>query len=303
MPIWTPILITFGIVLGVVLLLSLLIIYLYRQNNSLKITQYGIRSKKIPRQFDGFVIAQISDIHNTRSKPLKKALVARLRAKSPDVIVITGDLIDCRKTDIDTAIRFIRRCKAIAPTFFVPGNHEANISSYRKLLTKLWKNQIIVLGNSAQEIEKNGAIINFVGIKDPLMLEGHSNYGKVAAVLSALGYDRSYYTILLSHRPELLNIFASKQIDLVLAGHAHGGQIRLPFIGGLYAPSQGFFPKYTSGIHKEQKTVMIVNRGVGNSSFPFRINNRPELVFVRLSHVGESPRLTPKQSLKKYFRG
>ena len=100
--------------------------------------------------------------------------------------------------------------------------------------------------------------------------------------LSNLKYDKNQFSILLSHRPEVFNVYVDNKIDLVLTGHAHGGQIRIPFIGGLIAPNQGIFPKYTSGVFEEDATTMIVSRGIGNSILPYRINNRPELVIVTL---------------------
>ena len=91
--------------------------------------------------------------------------------------------------------------------------------------------------------------------------------------------------MVLSHRPELIDLYAQSGFDLVLTGHAHGGQFRLPFIGGLYAPHQGFLPEYDSGIHKQGDTVMVVSRGLGNSLFPLRFNNRPELILLTLESI------------------
>ena len=91
------------------------------------------------------------------------------------------------------------------------------------------------------------------------------------------------FQLLLSHRPEFMDMYVRYDIDLVLSGHAHGGQFRLPFLGGLYAPSQGFFPKYDAGLFEEENTKMIVSRGIGNSAFPLRFNNRPELVLITLT--------------------
>jgi len=119
-----------------------------------------------------------------------------------------------------------------------------------------------------------------LGIKDKSV---NANYQKVLSVLSNV--EKTDFQILLSHRPELLSVYSQYDIDVVFTGHAHGGQIRIPFIGGVFAPHQGFFPKYTSGIHTQNNTTMIISRGLGNSTFPFRINNRPELVVVTL--VGE----------------
>ena len=97
-----------------------------------------------------------------------------------------------------------------------------------------------------------------------------------------MSYNKDIYTILLSHRPELFDTYVSENINLIFSGHAHGGQIRIPFVGGIVAPNQGLFPKYTSGKYEEKNTTMIVSRGIGNSIIPFRINNRPELIVVEL---------------------
>ena len=101
--------------------------------------------------------------------------------------------------------------------------------------------------------------------------------------LDELADDQAGYTILLSHRPELFDTYVSGEIDLVLSGHAHGGQFRLPFIGGLYAPGQGFFPKYDAGMYSKETTSMVVSRGLGNSIIPLRFNNRPEIVLIELT--------------------
>jgi predicted MPP superfamily phosphohydrolase len=94
--------------------------------------------------------------------------------------------------------------------------------------------------------------------------------------------DGNGFTILLSHRPELFDTYANHDLDLILSGHAHGGQFRIPFIGGVVAPNQGFFPKFDAGIYTDGDTNMLVSRGVGNSIFPFRVNNRPEIILIEL---------------------
>ena len=116
---------------------------------------------------------------------------------------------------------------------------------------------------------------------DFLKLTGSTDEEIVATNLNGLTEDLKGYNILLSHRPELIDIYASFNINLVFSGHAHGGQIRIPFIGGIIAPNQGLFPKYTSGLYEVKNTKMVVSRGLGNSAFPIRINNRPEIVVVR----------------------
>jgi predicted MPP superfamily phosphohydrolase len=106
----------------------------------------------------------------------------------------------------------------------------------------------------------------------------------MADTLDNLMHEEDKYSILLSHRPELFHIYVDNNIDLVLSGHAHGGQFRIPFIGGIVAPNQGLFPKYDAGLFGEKETNMIVSRGIGNSIIPFRFNNPPEIIIIELQH-------------------
>ncbi len=190
------------------------------------------------------------------------------------------------KLDIDIAIKFVKEINNIAPIYFISGNHEAAINSYSKLKEKLEENKVIILDNKTEILKINESEINLIGIDDPRMAHENTVVDSeiIKVELDNAKYDNSKYSIVLSHRPEVFNTYIEKEIDLVLVGHAHGGQIRIPFIGGVVAPNQGFFPKYTSGMFEENKTTMIVSRGIGNSILPFRINNRPELVVITLNN-------------------
>ena len=130
-----------------------------------------------------------------------------------------------------------------------------------------------------ESLKQNDSCINLVGAKDPRFTKSNNKLTMKKSIES-VKYNKKLYTILLSHRPELFDVYEKEKIDLVFVGHAHGGQFRFPFIGGLYSPNQGVLPKYSAGIHKKNGTTMIVNRGIGNSGFPFRINNRPEITVV-----------------------
>lgn len=266
------------------IMVVLLCCYLYFQNTELQVSSYDIVDSRIPKEFNKYKIVQVSDFHNTKSNKLTDDLVKEIKIQNPNVIVITGDLVDSRKTNIDVAISFIKRIKDIAPIYFVPGNHEAKISKYGTLKEKLEKEAVIVLDNKTEVLEINEAKINLIGINDPNM--SYHPYAldneKIKNELTDTNYDKNNYSILLSHRPELFDTYVDSKLDLVLTGHAHGGQVRIPFIGGLISPNQGFFPKYTGGKYKEDNTNMIVSRGIGNSIIPFRVNNRPELVVVQL---------------------
>ena len=268
----------------ILIMVALLCYYLYFQNTELQVSGYDIVDSRIPKEFNEYKIVQVSDFHNTKSNKLTDDLVKEIKIQNPNVIVITGDLVDSRKTNIDVAISFIKRIKDIAPIYFVTGNHESRISKYGVLKEKLEKESVIVLDNKAEILEIYAAKINLIGINDPNM--SYHPYAldneKIKNELTDTNYDKNNYSILLSHRPELFDTYVDSKLDLVLTGHAHGGQVRIPFIGGLISPNQGFFPKYTGGKFKEDNTNMIVSRGIGNSIIPFRVNNRPELVVVQL---------------------
>ena len=139
-----------------------------------------------------------------------------------------------------------------------------------------------VLENDYAVLEKHSSQLALMGLLDP-DFSHEEDYNYIDKNLESLTKDNERrFTILLSHRPELIDLYAKYQVNLVFAGHAHGGQIRLPFIGGLIAPDQGLFPKYTEGMYKMEKTAMVVSRGLGNSIFPIRLFNKPELVVIEL---------------------
>lgn len=254
--------------------------YFFFENSTLEKTTYEILNDKVNSELK---IAQISDFHNTKLNRLKEKIINELKSENPDVIMITGDIIDSRREDIDVSLNFIKKIKDIAPIYYVNGNHEIRINNYDELKEGLISNEVNVLENKASIFNKDDTTINIIGINDPSYV--HDDYiddkDIVNKVLDDITYDSNLYTILLSHRPELFDTYKEKNIDLVLTGHAHGGQIRL-FNKGLVAPNQGLFPKYTSGIFLCNNTSMITSRGIGNSVLPFRINNNPELVIIKI---------------------
>lgn len=263
-------------------------IYLYYENNSLQKSEYVIRSEKLPQSFYSFKIAHISDYHNNKSVKLAESLAEETRKSKPDIIVITGDLIDSHHTNIEYSIKLIKIISEIAPIYYVPGNHEARIpEEYLKLKTSFEENGVTVLENKAVSIFRNGSEILLLGIADPLSAnEPYVPDSEIVKTeLQNIKHDKDKFKILLSHRPELFEEYKNRKIDLVFAGHAHGGQLILPLVGSVYAPDQGLFPKYTAGMFNESGTAMIVSRGIGNSLFPFRVNNRPELVITVLEKI------------------
>ena len=252
-------------------------------NTALELNTYTVQSDRLPVAFNGYRIAQVSDLHNDEMGEGNENLLSVLREAAPDIIVITGDLIDSRRTNIDVALHFATEAMKIAPCYYVTGNHEARISDYDRLREGLTETGVVVLEDEKVSIQKDGESIAVLGVADPSFCADFmtAEAETVGRVLDGLA-EENRYTVLLSHRPELFELYREKGMDLVFSGHAHGGQFRLPFVGGLAAPDQGLFPKYDGGLYTEGDTNMIVSRGIGNSLFPFRFNNRPEVVLTQL---------------------
>ena len=267
-------------VLCIICLLILVIVFIawiIWSNLSIETSNFTVLSEKLPNSFEGFKIAHISDLHNAEFGENNIKLIEKLREEKPDIIAITGDSIDSRHTDMDITLNFFEQAMEIAQCYFVVGNHESRFekSVYQSFEARLVELGVIVLHNEVAVIEKNGENIALFGIDDP-------NFNNDFYNNLEQGVQSELFTVLLSHRPEYFEEYAKNAYDIVLSGHAHGGQFRLPLIGGLYAPRQGLFPKYDSGIYVQDNTTMIVSRGLGNSSFPIRFNNRPELIIIEL---------------------
>ena len=269
----------------VAIVLVALVIWIAWGNTALELNTYTVSSSKLPQSFDGSRIAHVSDLHNTEMGKNNEKLLAMLRDADPDMIAITGDLIDSRNTDIEVALQFVREAVKIAPCYYVTGNHEARVNEYGALKAGMEAAGVTVLEDVKTKISMEGETITLIGVNDPSYQTDYL-FGDSESVMNTkleeLHPEHDGLTILLSHRPELFDTYANHNIDVVLSGHAHGGQFRLPFIGGLVAPNQGLFPEYDAGIYTEGNTNMLVSRGVGNSILPFRINNRPEVILIEL---------------------
>ena len=250
--------------------------YLIWENNQIQITNYTIQSSKLPESFSGFRIVQISDLHNTQFGKDNSRLLEKLKSTKPDIIVLTGDLIDSRRTNIEIAISFVENACQIAPTYYIPGNHESRIDNIQSFYQDLKSVGVILLLDNNEVITKENDSICIAGVIDPAF---KTDEGWSSSLADSVTNNNNIYTVLLSHRPELFEDYTA---DLVLTGHAHGGQVRIPYIGGIFAPAQGFLPEYDSGLYSNNDTTMVVSRGVGNSLFPVRVNNPPEIVVIQL---------------------
>lgn len=266
--------------------LTVFIVWSVWGNTALELNTYTVANSRLPVNFEGYRIAHVSDLHNAQMGEDNGKLLAMLREADPDMIAITGDIIDSRNTNVEIALRFVQEAMKIAPCYYVTGNHEARKSEYDELKIGMVSAGVIILEDDQTEINIDGDSITLIGVNDPSFqtdyLFGDSEV-IINAKLTELHTDGSGFTILLSHRPELFSTYTDHDIDLVLSGHAHGGQFRLPFVGGLVAPNQGFFPDYDAGIYTDGNTNMMVSRGIGNSILPLRINNRPEVILIELT--------------------
>lgn len=269
----------------VFLLIIAIILFSIYQNNAIAIRKINYKNNKIPKGFEGYTIAHISDLHNKRFGHNQGYLLNKIKKTRPDLIVVTGDLIDRRRYDLGPAMVFIEGAMEIAPVYYVAGNHEAWSGEYANIKAHLQESGAQVLDDQKMDLVKGDDRIEILGVLDPAFLTSNHGDGtdlsQLARVLTNLS-DDSVFQILLSHRPELFDLYADRKIDLIFSGHAHGGQVRLPFVGGLIAPNQGLFPKYTSGVYRKEEATMIVSPGLGNSIIPQRVFNRPEIIVISL---------------------
>lgn len=274
--------------LPIVIFLSLFLIFdlfLAWENKTIVTTEIEVVSDKIPEEFSGYRIVQISDLHNTEFGFRNKKLIEKVKAADPDIIVMTGDMVDMYRPRINVAVRLGEELVSIAPTYFVTGNHDVKAVGREALLAGFENTGVNILRNKNISIEKGDKKIELLGIDDPKFLDDTmkgTDVQNTENAIKSLIKDENTFKILLAHRPEMIDVYSSLNIDLVLSGHAHGGQINIPGKGGIMAPGQGWFPQYYEGLYTVGNTQMIVNRGLGNSVFPFRINNRPEIVVAEL---------------------
>lgn len=248
----------------------------------LEINEYDVYSPKLPEEFDGYTIAHISDYHSV----CMPELIKKIKALNPNIIVSTGDMVN-RGGEADRAIEFAKRLMEIAPLYLVRGNHDVVNNDHKKLEKICNKEDSGFLYNESCEVEYKGKKIMISGIDDPV--SGAESVIK-KRIDDALAKINSYdgFHMLLFHRANLAEMFKDSGFDLILAGHMHGGQVRIPKLGGVIAPKQNFyserilFPQYTGGRYDINGTELIVSRGIGNHIPVPRVYNNPEIVVIKL---------------------
>lgn len=280
--------------LFIALAVLLLALFLVWQNHSLGVTRMSYASPRFPEGLPGYRVLQVSDLHGKRFGKGQSRLLSRAAAEKPDVVLVTGDIVSRNDTDFSTALLCMKGLAVIAPTYFIPGNHEADQENYGRLRDGLRAAGVEVLENRAVSIASKNGAFTLIGVTDPLPRAeadklpkkeaGRRRAKQTADILRRLRPADDGFRLLLCHRPELFEEAAAAGMDLTLSGHAHGGQVRLPGLPGLYAPGQGFLPRYTGGLYELDGRGMIVSRGLGGKKLVPRIFNRPELISIALAH-------------------
>ena len=267
-----------------------IILFCNFQNKHLETTHYTYAAEQLGADLEGYRIVQISDLHNAKFGKNNQKLVDRIRECEPDMIVLTGDLVDSNHINVDRAVQFVDEIVKICPVYYVTGNHEYWLekSEYDELMSGLADAGVVILDNQVVEISRGDAKFRLVGLDDRSLSDGtlgmllKDQAGQKEETADNENSGEKELTVVLAHEPQYLARYASAGVDLVLSGHAHGGQFRLPFVGGIVAPDQGFLPEYTAGEYYMNGTEMIVSRGLGNSVIPVRLFNYPEIVCVEL---------------------
>jgi len=265
------------IIVFAVICAVLFVFFLY-ENKHLVVTEYTYTSEKVAEGLDGYRIVQVSDLHNTSFGIDNEMLLKKIEEADPDIIVITGDLVDSSFTNVEKALRFIDQITAICPVYYVTGNHEYWISedALNSLLSGLEARGVYILSNESRTILAGKASFCLAGLDDRNLMDD-----TLKGILQGKQKD---LTVVLAHEPQCFQNYVDSNADLVLTGHAHGGQFRIPGFGGVVAPDQGFHPKYTEGEFVDGPTTMLVCRGLGNSVIPVRLFNNPEIVCVELKN-------------------
>ena len=277
-------------------LLSGLFIGLFLLGNyGLSVSRYDLSVTGLPASFSGTRIVQISDLHNASFGAGNERLLERIDALKPDLILVTGDLISSGDTDFSPALALMTGLAARYTTCLSLGNHEQihrwlAEEMHPTFLEKIEALGIHILDNSRMEWKRGDAFVDIFGYTsdltyysgaDVLSSSGISR-SDPAPLLEKLGAPRKAITLLMAHNPDYLESYASWGADVVFSGHLHGGVVRLPFAGGILSPSREWFPHFDAGLFRQGETIMVVNRGLGNSIIPVRIFNPPDISMITL---------------------
>lgn len=257
-----------------ILILIVLCSYIYYQVTDIKVNKINVYSDKLPKT-SNIRILQISDIHNRNLNNTN--LLHYIRESNIDMIVLTGDIIDAKTKNFECIYSFLDSLIDINPNvYFVSGNHEWRNSNKDEFINTLIEKKLIDLNNSNKVFKKDSAKINLCGVDDP-----YTNHENTYSAFNNINSE--YFTLLLSHSPNIIIKYKNIDSDLILCGHTHGGQIRFPLIGSLIAPGQGFLPKYDKGLYELNNNLKLyIDSGVGTSTIPIRFLNKSQISLIVL---------------------
>lgn len=276
----------------------LMYLYIKYNVNTLEVTKYVVENKKVPKEFDGYNIVQISDLHSKLFGENNKKLIQKIKLLNPDIVVVTGDLIDGENNNYNVALDFMKEISKLYRVYYIIGNHEQKSlikkykDEYKDYFNKLHQIDFVNLDNNKVEIVKGDSNINLYGLTVPyscykyLFDNQETTSIDIDFLEEKLGkVNREQFNILLAHTPFYFDEYEKWGADLTLCGHVHGGIVRLPIVGGLLSPDRKFFPKYDLGEYTKNKSTMIVSKGLGGSKVLIRVNCKPEIVNIKLKNI------------------
>lgn len=276
----------------------LMYLYIKYNVNTLEVTKYVVENKKVPKEFYGYNIVQISDLHSKLFGENNKKLIQKIKSLNPDIVVVTGDLIDGENNNYNVALDFMKEISKLYRVYYIIGNHEQKSlikkykDEYKDYFNKLHQIDFVNLDNNKVEIVKGDSNINLYGLTVPyscykyLFDNQETTSIDIDFLEEKLGkVDREQFNILLAHTPFYFDEYEKWGADLTLCGHVHGGIVRLPLVGGLLSPDRKFFPKYDLGEYIKNKSTMIVSKGLGGSKVLIRVNCKPEIVNIKLKNI------------------
>ena len=269
--------------------LLLLSVTIFVSTSVVTITEYKLSYDNLPKEFDGFKILQLSDLHSADFGNNNEILIKKIDSVKPDIVVFTGDMINRDDINFDVFFDFCKEISKKYKIYYIYGNHEMdlNANNAKILYDEMVKNNIKIINNKKITIKKGKSKINLYGLKYATKYYGKKdeNSKYVLSEEDIVDYikeaNKDEFNIMLTHNPNYFDLYTNWGADLTLTGHIHGGMIRIPFIGGFFSPDRTFFPKYDSGIYEQNGKNMIVNRGIGGEK-GVRIFNNPEMVLITL---------------------
>lgn len=249
-------------------------------NCSLQTTETALVSPALPPAFDGLRIVELADLHGRVFGRGSRRLLAAVRRAEPDLICIDGDLFD-ERTDLAMLPPLLRGLCAIAPVYYVTGNHEWRVPGLRGILAQMRACGVTVLQDDWRVLRRGEDALVLAGTDDPCGPAERKTPAELIADIRAEAGEAAFL-LLLAHRNDQLPQWSALGVQAVLAGHCHGGVVRLPFVGGLFGTDRRLFPAWDAGLYRQGETALYVSRGLGYTNVHFRLFNRPEVAVIVL---------------------